>query len=272
MDPLHIDDNANESDDINDNANDFDDIHDTIRMMPTRGADDDLNDYDDDPNDFDYDADNDDTKNGDDTDYEDNDIWDDDETDDDHDTDDKYDTENDDYDSKNDDYDPENDNDSLRTDDNDSPLRTDDDDELQYLDEHVDQKHISSNEDTTMNRILMPHFTFTPPSPQVGGDRPQVLRFGHKDDFANFLTRSPYLRVPEASRATSSADSPPFFRLAPAYQQPGNSGEEFANRMFTKWNSLKSRRRVVHKGSREFVPDDGTGFRPTKLRRIVEEE
>jgi hypothetical protein len=272
MDPLHIDDNANDSDDINDNANDFDDIHDTIRMMPTGGPDDDLNDYD-----YDNDHDNDDTKD-DDTDYEDNDIGDDD-TDDDHDTDDNDDTqddgyhsENDDYDSKNDGYDSENDNDSLRTYDNDSPLRTDDEDEPQDLDEQVDQIHLSSNEDTIMNRILMPHFTFTPPSPQVGGVRPQLLRFGHKDDFANFVTRSPYLRVPEASRATSSADSPPFFRLAPAYQQPGNSGEEFANRMFTKWNSLKFRRRAVHKGSKEFVPDDGTGFRPTKLRRIVEEE
>jgi hypothetical protein len=237
-------------------------------MMPTGGADDDLNDhydYDDVPNDYDYDDDNDDTNDGDDTDYEDNDTGDDDDADDDYDTDDNYDTEDDGYDS-------ENDNDSLRTDDNDSPLRTDDEHEPQDLDENVDQKHLSSNEDTIMNRILMPHFTFTPPSPQVGGDRPQVLRFGHEDDFPSFATRSPYLRVPEASRATSSADSPPFFRLAPAYQQPGNSGEEFANRMFTKWNSLKSRRRVVHKGSREFVPDDGTGFRPTKLRRIVEEE
>jgi hypothetical protein len=283
MEPLHIDDNANDSDDINGNANDFDDIHDTIRMMPTRGADDDLNDYDydndDDPNDYDYDDDNDDTKDGDDTDYEDNDIGNDDDTDDDHDTDDNNDTENDGYDSenndcdsKNDDYDSENDgNDSLRTDNDDSPLRDYDDDEPQDLDDHVDQKHLISNETTIMNRMLMPHFTFTPPSPQVGDDRPQLLRIGHEDDFANYVTRSPFLRVPEAPRGTSSADSPPFFRLAPVSEQPGKSGEEFANRMSTKWNSLRSRRRAVHKGSRDVVPDDGTYFRPTKLRRIMEE-
>jgi hypothetical protein len=245
-------------------------------MMPTRGADDDLNDYDydndDDPNDYDYDDDNDDTKDGDDTDYEDNDIGNDDDTDDDHDTDDNNDTENDGYDSENNDYDSENDgNDSLRTDNDDSPLRDYDDDEPQDLDDHVDQKHLISNETTIMNRMLMPHFTFTPPSPQVGDDRPQLLRIGHEDDFANYVTRSPFLRVPEAPRGTSSADSPPFFRLAPVSEQPGKSGEEFANRMSMKWNSLRSRRRAVHKGSRDVVPDDGTYFRPTKLRRIMEE-
>jgi hypothetical protein len=251
-------------------------------MMPTRGADNDLNDYDndDDPNDYDYDYDddNDDTKNGNDTDYEDNDTGNDD-ADNDHDTDDNYDTEddghhseNDDYDFKNDDYDSENENDSLRTDDNDSPLRSDDEHEPQDLDENVDQKHLSSNEDTIMNRILMPHFTFTPPSPHVGGDRAQVLRFGHKDDFANHVARSPYLRVPEVPRGSSSTDSPPFFRLAPASQQPGKSGEAFANRMFTKWSSLKARIRAGHRVLKDVVPDDGTGFRPTKLRRIVEED
>jgi hypothetical protein len=200
-------------------------------MMPTRGADNDLNDYDndDDPNDYDYDYDddNDDTKNGNDTDYEDNDTGNDD-ADNDHDTDDNYDTEDDGHHSENDDYDSENENDSLRTDDNDSPLRSDDEHEPQDLDENVDQKHLSSNEDTIMNRILMPHFTFTPPSPHVGGDRAQVLRFGHKDDFANHVARSPYLRVPEVPRGSSSTDSPPFFRLAPASQQPGKSGEAFA--------------------------------------------
>jgi hypothetical protein len=251
-------------------------------MMPTGRADDDPNDYDndDDPNDYNYDDDNDDAEDGDDTDYEENGLGNDDETDDAHDDDDNYDTEddgyhseNDDYDSKNNDYDSENDNDdSLRIDNDDSPLRDYDDDEPQDLDEHVDQKHLISNEDTIMNRMLTPHFTFTPPSPQVGDDRPQLLRFGHEDDFANYVSRSPYLRVPEAPRGTSLTDSPPFFRLAPADQQPGKSGEQFASRMFTKWNSLKSRRRAVHKGSRDFVPDDGTGFRPTKLRRIVEEE
>jgi len=170
------------------------------------------------------------------------------------------------------DYDYDNDDDSLRTDDNDSPLRTHDETEPQDLDEHVDQKHLSSNEDTIMNRMLMPDFTFTPPSPQVGGDRPQILRFGHTDDFANYLTRSPQLRVPEAPQGTSSADSPPFFRLAPASHQPGKSGEQFISRMDMKRTTPKSRRLAGHMGSRDVIPDDGTGLRPTKLRRIVEEE
>jgi len=229
-------------------------------MMPTGGADDDLNDYDYDndnpPDDFDCEDDDDATTDGDDTDYENKDTGDDED-----DTDDNDDTQDDGYDS-------ENDNDSLRNDDNDSPLRTDDEDEPQDLDEHVDQKHLSSNGDTIINRMLMPDFNFTPPSPQVGGDRPQLLRFGHTDDFANYLTRSPHLRVPEVPRGTSSADSPPFFRLAPASQQPGKSGEQFVSKMVTERTSFRSRRRAVHKGSRDVVPDDGTGFRPTKLRRI----
>jgi len=253
MDPLHIDDNPNDSDEPND----------TIRMMPTVWVDD--------LNDSDNDHDNDDTKDDDDTDYEDNDTGDDDDVDDDHDTDYDNDTENDGYDSEYDAHDFENDDDdSLRTDDEDSPLRTDDD-EPQDLDPRVDQKHLISNDNTIMNRMLMPHFTFTPPSPQIGGDTPQPLRFGHKDDFANNVTRSPYLRVPEVPRGSSATDSPPFFRLAPASQQPGNSGEQFAKRMFTKWNSLRSRRRAVHMGLEGVAINDGTGIRPTKMRRIVEE-
>jgi len=271
MDPLHIDDNANDSNDSHDNTNDFDDINDTIRMIPARWAgvpndcDNDVNDYDNDD-----DHDNDETKDGNDTDYEDNDTGNND-IDNHHDTDYDNDTENDGYDSEYDAHDPENDDDdSLRTDDDDSPLRTDDD-ETQDLDPRVDQKHLISNDKTIMNRMLMPLFTFTPPSPQIGGDAPQPLRFGHTDDFANHVTRSPYLRVPEVPRGSSSTDSPPFFRLAPASQQPGNSEEQFAKRMFTKCNSLRSRRRAAHMGFEGVAFNDGTGIRPTKMRRIVEE-
>lgn len=46
--------------------------------------------------------------------------------------------------------------------------------------------------------MFVPDVTFTPPPPQVRGDGPSPLRFGHNDDFVNYVTTSPFLRTSEA--------------------------------------------------------------------------
>ena len=165
-------------------------------------------------------------KGGDDTDHEVDDTEND-ETDNDYDTDDENVNEHDVYDTKSHRYDPSNN-------DDDPPVRTNDEEEPQDLGPDVDTKYLISNdknENTIMNRMFVPDGTLTPPPPQVKGDRPLPLRFGHNDDFVNYVTTSPFLRTPEAPTRMPSSKSPPVYRLAPAYLQPGKSGEQFANRM-----------------------------------------
>ena len=192
---------------LDDNANDFDAVYYTPRMIRTVNVDD-LNDYDDDNDDNnDHDV----MKGGDDTDHEVDDTKND-ETDNDCDTDDDNDNEHDVYDTKSHHYDSGNN-------DDDPPLRTYDEEEPQDLGPYVDTKHLisnDSNENTIMNRMFELDVTFTPPPPQVRGDRPSPLRFGHNDDFVNYVATSPFLRTPEAPRRMSSTNSPPFYRLAPA--------------------------------------------------------
>ena len=251
MEPLHIEDNVDDLDSIVDTKR-------TIRI----GNVDDLNDYDNDDNDNDHNV----TKDGDDTDHEVDDTEND-ETDNDYDTDDGNGNEHDVYDTKSHHCDSGNN-------DDDTPLRTYDEEGPQDLGPYVDTKHLisnDSNENTIMNRIFVPDVTFTPPPPQVKGDRPLPLRFGHKDDFVNYVTTSPFLRTPEAIQRMSSTKSPPFYRLAPAYLQPGKSEEQFANRMLKKWESIRGRIRDVRRGSKDVVLNYGTVIRPAKLRRIMEE-
>jgi hypothetical protein len=172
----------------------------------------------------------------------------------------------DDLDEIEDDIENDHDDDPENDDDDGTPLRGDDDEvtETQDLDGNVDKKPLNSNGSSVMNRLFTPQFTFTPPSPQAGNVTPGPLRFGHKADFVNHETKSTSLRVPDAPKVSSPKDLPGFFRLPPTYHQSGKSGERFANRMFTKWTSLKARMGTIHK-----QPKVADSIRPTKLRRVV---
>lgn len=141
--------------------------------------------------------------------------------------------------------------------------------EAKGSDEVIDQKYHISNDFTIMTRPFLPELTLTPPSPGVIGAVSRPLRFGHKDDFSNYRTRSPFLRVPDPPQASSLKESPTFFRLLPAYHQNGKSGEDFAKRMSTKWTSLKRRRRAVHVAPTGGGSNQTEDIRPTRLRRIV---
>lgn len=131
------------------------------------------------------------------------------------------------------------------------------------------EKHHGSNDSPTTDRLVVPDFTLTPPSPQAEA-KLSPLTSGPKGGLRDNERQRPFPLVPKAPRARAPKVSPPFFRLASAHYRSGKSGRQFANRMFTNWSSLKARSRAVQRGPKGAGVDQAEGcIRPTKMRRIV---
>ena len=155
-------------------------------------------------------------------------------------------------------------------DDGDRPISDNDeeDPQRQNRDERIDKVHHTSNEQMITTQLPIPDFTFTPPSPRVEAVSTSP-RFGQEGSFVTHEMTNRSLRVSESSPANSSQDSPTFFPLAPTPQQRGKSGEQFAKRMFTMWNSLKAGVRAMRQTPQGGIRQAEATTRPTKLRRIV---